>query len=61
MYDREKMRGKLRDMLRSMGIDVPEELPDWEIIVQDENGNVVERRRMGQNPEKDNEQRTHNG
>lgn len=59
MYDREKVRGKLRDMLRGMEIDVPDELPDHEIIVQDENGKVIERRRLGQDPEEDNEQRRH--
>ena len=58
MYDREKVRSKLRDMLRDLGLDVPDEIPDWEIIiVQDENGKVVTRRRMGECPEKDNEQR----
>lgn len=57
MYDREKVRGKLRDMLRNMGLEVPDELPDWEIIVQDENGKVVKRRRLGRDSEKDNEQR----
>lgn len=48
MYDREATRAKLRDMLRSMGIDVPDELPDREIVVEDENGKVISRRRMGQ-------------
>ena len=54
MYDREEMRKKLRDMLRSIGIDVPDQLPNWEIVVEDENGNIIKRRRIGESEKDDN-------
>lgn len=55
MYDREAMRARIRDMLRDAGIDVPDKLPEYEIILQDKNGHVLKRRKMGEAEKKDDE------
>ena len=43
MYDREIMREKLRGMLRELGVDVPNELPDRWVEVVDDDGTVQKR------------------
>ena len=55
MYDSEKTREKLRNMLRSIGIDVPDKLPDMYVEVVDEKGNVIESRKMGEPPKEKND------
>lgn len=55
MYDKEKTRENMRELLRKMGFDVPDEIPNIEIIVQDEKGNIIKRRKR-RKTEGDNEQ-----
>ncbi len=47
-YDREEMRIKMRDALRALGLDLPDELPNWEVVVKNEDGKIVKRWRMGE-------------
>lgn len=51
MYDSKKTREKLRDLLRSLGVDIPDELPDMYVEVVDEKGNIIKSHKAFEPPE----------
>lgn len=57
-YTREEMQTRVRDMLRGLGVDVPDKLPRRKVVVHDDNGRVVKSYWVGcDKDEEENEQR----